>query len=617
MFKIGIWASKGASMAVTIALGTIAFSGGAESLPRVWGQVPPLPGISEAIAPPSPSGTEIEPVWLDGRPIFHIAGSKTSATDEGSPQNYSRLDLRVRSIEGNLYRIINADFEPNQLKVYYKILNRLPVIYVDAGKNLTEQRLLTVTTLDAKLTVGEYDLPSGDRELTAQAKARAEELTQIIEPSILRARRERQPRYLIRRGAIAGGAIAVMLAGSWGIRRWQRRLKQKQQNLNAPTESKLPANAAQAVVETTNETSSPNPEEQIESVNAVQEQIARKQLRDIIDIQQRLLQVSQVAIWVGGISITVGLFPYTRWLQPLVFSTPLTVIGVGLATYVAIRVISVLIDRFFAVLEAGEFVDARASQRIVLRISTLSPVLKSIAAFGFISVGVIVGLVILGIDVGPLLAGAGLLGLAFSFASQNLIRDAINGFLILMEDQYAVGDIIAVGSVAGLVEYMNLRMTQLRNLEGRLITVPNSSITIVENLTKDWSRVDLMIKVAYSTDPDRALEVFFQVGEQLYEDPDWHEKMVELPQVLGIDELSHDGILIRTWIKTKPLEQWSVAREFRRRLKLALDDAGISIGLPQQSLWFKNALETEKNGNGTSEAHRAIEYRSESLREET
>jgi moderate conductance mechanosensitive channel len=226
------------------------------------------------------------------------------------------------------------------------------------------------------------------------------------------------------------------------------------------------------------------------------------------------------------------------------------------------------------------------------------------------------GLSLVGVDLIPLVAGAGIIGLAISFAAQSLIKDMINGFLILLEDQYAVGDVIAIGTVSGFVENMNLRITQLRNSEGQLITIPNSTITVVQNLSKDWSRVDLAIDLAYGTDPDHALAVIRELAQEMYNDGDWGAKMPDPPEVLGIDEVNHNGLLIRVWIKTLPLQQWIVAREFRRRLVLALGREGLSIGVPQQSLWVRGSddsdLEIEKLDGGDIRLHEAhrVERRS-------
>ena len=123
--------------------------------------------------------------------------------------------------------------------------------------------------------------------------------------------------------------------------------------------------------------------------------------------------------------------------------------------------------------------------------------------------------------------------------------------------------------------------------EGRLITIPNSSIARVENLTRTWSRVDFTIEVAYDTDIKQALAVIHDVAQQMYAEPEWHNLMPESPEVLGVDNISHAGMLIRVWLKTQPLQQWTVGREFRLRVRVALAEHGIRIGTPQQVIWYK------------------------------
>jgi moderate conductance mechanosensitive channel len=255
-----------------------------------------------------------------------------------------------------------------------------------------------------------------------------------------------------------------------------------------------------------------------------------------------------------------------------------------------VRLGDLLIDRFFETVQTSEFLISPTSHRRALRLSTLSRVLKSVTTIIIISTGILISLSAIGVDLIPLLAGAGIIGLAISFAAQSVVKDAINGFLILIEDQYAVGDVISIGNAAGLVENLNLRITQLRDSEGKLITIPNSAIIVVENLSKDWSRVDLTIKIAYGTNPDRALEVLQEIAEKMYRDRFWRTQLIELPEVLGIDEIEHSGMLIRVWLKTEPLQQWKVAREFRRRLKLAMKEKGLEIGTPQQFLHFRDPL---------------------------
>ena len=180
----------------------------------------------------------------------------------------------------------------------------------------------------------------------------------------------------------------------------------------------------------------------------------------------------------------------------------------------------------------------------------------------------------------------GLLGAAISLASQNFIKDAINGFFIIIEDQYAVGDVINVGNATGLVENINLRITQIRDAEGQLITIPNSKIEIVANLSSHWSRADIHIPVAYQTDIDKALELIHREAEKMSQDKDWQEQILEAPQLLGVERFDDRGVVVRIWIKTQPLKQWDVSREFRRRIKVQFEQAGMPLPLPQQQVWF-------------------------------
>ena len=273
-----------------------------------------------------------------------------------------------------------------------------------------------------------------------------------------------------------------------------------------------------------------------------------------------------------------------------VMPLPLQFLALLWATQVLLRLGSALVDRFFLALQNRMFIAPESSQRIALRFSTFSQVTKSILTVLLISIALLVGLSMIGIQIAPLLAGAGILGLGISFASQSLIKDIINGFFILLEDQYGVGDVVVIGDVAGLVENMNLRITQLRNEEGRLTTIPNNTITVVQNLSKEWSRVDLKINVAPNADIDEALALIKQVAQEMTQDPQWRPLILEPPSLLGIDDLTHAGVMVRLWIKTQPLKQWDVAREYRRRLKKALDAASIHIGVPQQLVSFQNAV---------------------------
>ena len=504
-----------------------------------------FPSLISVSAPTTP-GIATAKVNLDGRELLTIAAP---VVPEQSSQvtNTPPIRERVAAIETTLNALADGQFDPKALRVKSEVdpKSGLPVITAN------DRYLMTVTTLDAQLQ-------------GQDPERRADEFVRTIEPALLTARRERQPEFLQQQSRMAAMILGGMVIASWVVSQVQRQFQRQRRSQPAPVAETDAANTLQPTSTT--------------AITQIQTQLSQRQQRRLSDTRQRLLQLLQVLIWGGGIYAIVGLFAQTRWIQLLVFSVPLKVLGILLVIYGVVRISNVLLDRFFSTQAVEELVSPENSQRLALRVSTFSWVLRnliSIVAFGGGLLGV---LATIGVDLVPILAGAGIFGLAVSFASQNLIKDVINGLLILYEDQYAVGDMIQVGKVSGLVEYMNLRITQLRNAEGRLITIPNSAIVIVENLSKDWSRVDLALTIAYNADVDAALALIHQVGQAMSQDANWQDKIAEPPSVLGVEDFNSAGITLRIWVKTVPLEQWKVAREFRRRLKLALDQHNIAIG---------------------------------------
>lgn len=195
------------------------------------------------------------------------------------------------------------------------------------------------------------------------------------------------------------------------------------------------------------------------------------------------------------------------------------------------------------------------------------------------------GLVILneaGFAIGPLLAAAGIAGLAFGFGGQYLIRDLISGLFIIMENQYRVNDVVCFDGTCGLVEDVSLRMTTLRDLDGIVHHVPHGEIKKVSNLTKRFARVNLNIGIAYDSDLEHVISVVNRVGQELAEDPLWKESIIKAPQFLRVDDFGDSAIIIKILGDTKPIKQWDVAGELRKRLKIAFDKEGIEIPFPQR-----------------------------------
>lgn len=222
------------------------------------------------------------------------------------------------------------------------------------------------------------------------------------------------------------------------------------------------------------------------------------------------------------------------------------------------------------------------------RAATLVGLIRNvgIVVIALLSVFMVLGAI--GLKVGPLLAGAGVVGLAISFGAQSLVKDIFAGLFILFENQFGVGDVVRLGDAAGAVERMTLRATFLRDVNGTLHVVPNGEIKHVQNLTRSWSRAVLDIGVAYKEDVDHVMAVMRAVGREMWEDQEWRPLLIEEAVVPGVESFGDSSVNIRMMSKTLPLKQWEVARELRRRLKRRFDAEGIEIPFRQRTVHWSD-----------------------------
>jgi moderate conductance mechanosensitive channel len=233
-------------------------------------------------------------------------------------------------------------------------------------------------------------------------------------------------------------------------------------------------------------------------------------------------------------------------------------------------------------------------EREVARAATIRSIVESTARVLLSILLVLYALNELGAPVGTFLAGLGILGLAVSFGAQSLVKDLLNGFFILAEGQYGVGDVVRIGELSGDVEAITLRVTTLRDLDGRAHIIPNGQINQVSVMSKDWSRAIADIEVAYKTDLDKALTVFQDEATKLYEDPEWKWRMLEPPTMLGVQTLGASGITLRLLFKTLPKEQWGISREFRKRIKVRFQAEGIEIPYQHVKILVDDKVKGEK-----------------------
>ena len=225
-------------------------------------------------------------------------------------------------------------------------------------------------------------------------------------------------------------------------------------------------------------------------------------------------------------------------------------------------------------------IERSATRRARKRARTISRILRQAEAVLVWSVTIMLVLGELGVDLKPILAGAGILGLAVGFGAQTLVKDVITGFFILLENQIRVGDAVTAAGFSGVVEAVNLRTTVLRDVDGRTHIIPNSAITVVTNATRDWSRALLDVGVAYKEDTDRCLEVLRATGTEIEHDPVFGKKLLGVFEYPGVQALGDSAVVLRMVAKTQPHEGAAVQRELRRRVKKAFEAAGIEIPVP-------------------------------------
>ena len=264
---------------------------------------------------------------------------------------------------------------------------------------------------------------------------------------------------------------------------------------------------------------------------------------------------------------------------------PLTIAIVLVLAIVANRLTTRAIRRFVRGVETAAGPNAAA--RVTQRAETIGLVLRSVARIAIFALALTTILGELGVELGPLIAGAGIAGVALGFGAQSLVKDFLSGMFMLIEDQFGVGDVIDAGDAVGTVEAVSLRTTRIRSVEGTLWHVPNGSIARVGNKSQEWSRALLDIEVAYDTDLRKAQAIIKRTADEVWADETFAGSILEEPEVWGVESLGASGIVIRLVLKTRPSDQWKVMRVLRQRIKDAFDAEGIEIPFPQQTVWVR------------------------------
>jgi len=271
-----------------------------------------------------------------------------------------------------------------------------------------------------------------------------------------------------------------------------------------------------------------------------------------------------------------------KWLTSSGLRVILILVGalvvVRLATFVTRRVESAFEDN-----------DPSTMNEREKQAATLGKVIRNISRILVWGVAVMMVLKELGIDIGPILAGVGLMGLAVGFGAQSLVKDFLAGMFVLIENQYNVGDVIQAAGASGTVEKITLRATTLRDYEGNVHIIPNGTIDVVTNKTRQWSRFVLDIGVAYKENVDEVMVALKEIGDELGADPKFASMITAPLEVLGVQDFADSAVIIRVMFTTQPVKQWTVGREFRRRVKNTFDAKGIEIPFPHTTIYLGDA----------------------------
>jgi len=280
---------------------------------------------------------------------------------------------------------------------------------------------------------------------------------------------------------------------------------------------------------------------------------------------------------------------WADWADTLI-GTPLQILGLVLLGIAVRWVLHRLVGRIANRAEKGvlpERADSPVAARRKQRAATMAGVLRSIITFVVVAVISTMILSEVGVDIAPIIASAGIIGIALGFGAQSLVRDFLAGIFIFIEDQYGVGDVVDLGEATGSVEAVTLRMTRLRDINGTVWYVPNGAIVRVGNMSQNWSRAVVDVNVGYGEDLVRVQQVLRDIAHALWEDEDFRSVIIEEPEITGVEMLAADAVTIRVMVKTAPLEQWAVARALRQRIKARFDHEGIEIPFAQRVVWHR------------------------------
>lgn len=512
------------------------------------GTIPPLPsGVHERF------GSLVAPVEIDGARVIDVAAG---VSDPAAVKTLLVRRARVASAIGTLLSTVSQGgaerplYDPRTLRVVVAAAGNADVLLARDAAH-APVRIVSVTAADAAAA-------------QTTVIALAELWRTRLQSALVRALRDREPAVQathLREAAIAGAA-AILIAALllWAVRLLRRRADALSESADAREPPAYEERAAFLAV----------------AIRRLPQLRGAAFMRAAAALFTWIAVVELFAVLVWSLS----LFPQTSPIAGGVSHTATVVAGIWIAAGLLNRIGDLLLRRFEHLYAGRRFASPEERARELLRLPTVTTAIGGFKAFLLIFVAILATLGQIGLPVASVVTVGGLAAIGISLAAQNLIRDLVNGFLVLFEDQYVVGDFVVINGMSGLVETLTLRMVQLRDAGGSLITIPHSTATTVVNRSRNWSRVDYRVSIDPKADAERAIALVREALESLAARAEWHDAIVDPVEYIGIDAMSRDGVVIRASVKTAPLRQFEVQRAVNEAVRERFAKAEIPFGAP-------------------------------------
>ncbi len=508
----------------------------------------------------------LAPIELDGATLFQIAAKSTMQPGQ------LPIAVRASDVNSTLQQLIATTgsganamtvFDPRTIRVHVRHAGDLDSLEVVDAKHSDPLPIVTVTPLDAEYNQTTIDSLATQWQTTLQsALTRALDVRQ---PAVRRSNAGR----VIRVGAILAVASLLLWALYASLR---RRIAALQETIDARervTEAEQQRVAAEA-----------------DDAHRRRRRFLALALRNIEPTRRRAIYIAgaeailwgTALAWFTFVTWAFALFPQTSPLAQQIVHGALAIVITVVVTGLLNRILDVVIARIAGVWRMRSFVNSEDRARLLLRIPTIARAIAGLKTFVLVFIAVLSVVGALGVPIGSVVTVGGLAAVALSLAAQNIVRDFLNGFLVLLEDQYVIGDFVTINASSGLVERLTLRMVQVRDAQGDLSTIPHSSVTSVVNGSRNWSRVDYRVPVDPASDVPRAIELVRSAIQTLAAEEAWRESVVDPIEWIGIDALSKDWAVVRASVKTLPLRQFELRRLINERVCAAFTQAGIAFG---------------------------------------